>query len=88
MELQHLLQPGTHINGEIFNAPEPYAGQDANKMTVGGVYWRSAQHQKYALGEQIAIEILPKRTLFTLHFLTVSSPRKRLRSCETACTYS
>ena len=80
LELQHLLQPGTHISGEIFNAPEPYAGQDTNKMTVGGelnkiasnvamgrsmggVHWRSDNTRSMRLGEQIAIEILRKRTL-------------------------
>ncbi|GKS68345.1 phosphoesterase [Nitrosomonas sp. PY1] len=80
LELQHLLQPGTHINGEAFNEPEPYTGPDTNKMTVGGelnkiasnvamgrsmggVHWRSDNTRSMRLGEQIAIEILRKRTL-------------------------
>ncbi len=80
LELQHLLQPGTHMNGEIFKEPEPYTGPDAGEMTVGGelnkiasnvamgrsmggVHWRSDNTRSMRLGEQIAIEILRKRTL-------------------------
>jgi hypothetical protein len=34
--LQGLLQPGARINGEDFCEPQPYCGDDANKITVGG----------------------------------------------------
>lgn len=31
-----LLQPGAHNGGEDFQAPQPYSGADADRMTVGG----------------------------------------------------
>jgi len=34
--LKGLLQPGARLNGEGFCEPQPYCGNDANKITVGG----------------------------------------------------
>ena len=78
--LQGLLQPGARRSGEDFCDPQPYAGVDAKKMTVGGelnkvasnvamgrtmggVHWRSDNTRSLRLGEQVAIEILRKRTI-------------------------
>lgn len=78
--LQGLLQPGARQSGETFCDPQPYAGGDADKMTVGGelnkiasnvamgrtmggVHWRSDNTRSLRLGEQVAIEILRKRTI-------------------------
>lgn len=78
--LAGLLQPGARTAGEDFCEPQPYAGADAHKMTVGGelnkiasnvamgrtmggVHWRSDNTRSLRLGEQVALEILRKRTL-------------------------
>jgi hypothetical protein len=78
-DLAGLLQPGARMNGEDFCEPQPYMGDDAEKITVGGelnklasnvamgrsmggVHWRTDNTRSLRLGEQIAIEILRKRS--------------------------